>query len=299
MRELKTLTSVFLVLFLIFDILASNGDSLFVQNVKQFIYSETNFNVDNSFFTLRSKSEKPYIALYISSSAAVRSPYKSKYIVYGINEELAESTALKHQLLGHHTFLYKTYATAAAELNDRFTSYTKEAKCFIMLHEFFHHYKEKLNLAIPYEFEEAIGDVIGNYGTIEFIRLYFARDVEPAIVQKNQIEGIYRIINKTSDLINATSENVRASNRKCQKRIQKALKSGDLFQSDRFNYVVNNAYLLKNRYYSEKYFLLKKVFIHGGGTVEDFIKILKNAPKNSSDFEMYLKGILTENSSQS
>ena len=163
-----------------------------------------------------------------------------------------------------------------------------------MLHEFFHHYNEKSNLAIPYEFEEAIGDVIGNYGTIEFIQLYFTKDVESSIVQKNQIESIYKIINKTSDLINATSKNVRALNRKCQKRIQKVLKSGDLFQHDRFSYDVNNAFLLKNRYYSEKYFLLKKVFMHGGGTVEDFIKIVTNGPKDSGNFESYLKRILTE-----
>ena len=74
---------------------------------------------------------------------------------------------------------------------------------------------------------------------------------------------------------------------RCEKKIKRILKKCDTFQNDRFNYTVNNAYLLKNQYYSKYYFLLKKVFLKQK-TIKAFLNIMKSLPNNTEDIVKYL-----------
>jgi hypothetical protein len=209
----------------------------------------------------------------------------------GFNEDFAKTLASFHESEGHHAFIYKTYATSIAELNNRFISYSNESKCFIILHEFIHHFRRDLGLAVPYEYEEALADVVGNYGAMEFNKAFGSLDPKILNSQKLRNEKIYKIINKTSVAINSKPEKVDMLNSKCQKDIKKLLSDGDSFQKDRFAYTVNNGYLLKNRFYSEKYFLLQRLF-QKSGTLSTFLNIFKDCPQDSKDFEAYLNNHL-------
>lgn len=123
---------------------ASTRDSLLIIELRSFIENETGFKLDKHFYTVWSRSNKPRIRLYVSSNKRVESPSNARNFDFGTDEENAIRRAIKYRNLGHHTFIYKTYATAAAELNNRFVSYSREAKCFIILHEFIHHYLRSL-----------------------------------------------------------------------------------------------------------------------------------------------------------
>lgn len=267
------------------------ADSTLVQNVKKFMVNEARFALANAFYDKWSKSEKPTLVVYVSLREKVRSIDEKAYRYSGINEGFAKKLASLHESNGHHVFIYKTYATATAELNNRFISYSNEAKCFILLHEFIHHFKQDLSLPIPYEYEEALGDVVGSYGAMEFQKAFGGLDSKRLTSQRLLNEKVYNIINKTSVTIDRKPERADALSSTCERRIEELLIEGDSFQKDRFAYHVNNAYLLKNRYYSAKYFLLKRLF-QKSGTLSNFLSVFKNCPQDPKIFESYLNSFL-------
>ncbi len=290
MHSIKLQASIIL-LSVAWNTSGANRDSVLIDAVKKFIVSESQFNLGKRFYTRWSKTNKPYINLYISSSDKVESPINVTYTGFGTNEEAAHEQAAKHEALGHHAFVYKTYATSSAELNERFISYPEEAKYFIILHEFIHHFIRDLRWRIPYEFEEAIGDVVGNYGSIEFMQQFEAANLKSINKQKSRNERIYKVINKTTEVINRKPGKANELNLKCQKRIERVLRHGDQFQKDRFGYPVNNAYLLKNRFYSENYFSLRKLY-QKTGTLKDFLNIIKSGPSDPEKFGAYINSHL-------
>lgn len=290
MSRIKIPAALILV-FLGWSSFATHKDSLLISELRQFIIGESQFKFSDHFYTTWSKTNKPYINLYVSAGDKVESATKYKFTGLGTNEEEARERAAKHEAKGRHAFIYKTYATSSAELNDRFISYSQESKCFIVLHEFIHHYRRDLDLAIPYEFEEALGDVVGNYGAMEFIQRHEASNSKSIRKQTSRNERIYKIINSTTDIINRKPGRANKLNLKCQKRIEHILANSDEFQKDRFGYKVNNAYLLKNRFYSEKYFVLKRLF-QKTGTLKDFLNIIKKGPPDPKEFDAYLKSFL-------
>jgi hypothetical protein len=271
--------------------LLTHADSMLVQNVKNFVGREAGFTLAKTFYTAWSKSEKPTVVVYVSLCDKVRSIDDKVSRYFGVDEDVAKTTAGLHESAGHHVFIYKTYATSVAELNNQFISYSNEAKCFILFHEFIHHFRRDLRLAVPYEYEEALGDVVGNYGAMEFHKEFGSLDSKRLRSQRLLNEKIYKIINKTSVTIDRKPEEADVLNSKCQKRIEKLLMDGNSFQKDRFAYHVNNAYLLKNRYYSEKYFLLQRLF-QKSGTLSNFLNIFKNCPQDRKGFESYLNNFL-------
>jgi hypothetical protein len=141
-------------------------------------------------------------------------------------------------------------------------------------------------MKIPAEYLEALGDILGNYGTIEFADQSIQVSKRRANAQRTRNENIYRAINKSIQKIGNDSTSVKRINLWCQRRIDRIL-NNDLFQDDRFGYKVNNAFLFRYRSYSEKYFILKKALIHQK-TIHRFLEALEKAPANSIDFEKYI-----------
>ena len=272
---------------------ASSDDSLLINEVKKYIVNKMGCRVPQSFYTRWSRNNKPTVLLFVSSASRVSAPAGLKrYIThFGSDEEAAKKSADEHTSLGYHTFVYKTFATSSTQLNTRFISYSGEEKCFIMLHEFIHRYIRDLNLNIPYEYEEALGDVLGNYGSIEFVEVSGHLSEKQLRKQKSHNEMIYRTINRTIKKIDADTNNVTNLNLKCQKRIEKIIAGAGLFLNDRFGYNVNNAYLLKNSPYSKNYFMLKKIFYKSGSTTK-LLQIMKSGPPEAENFEKYLKTFL-------
>lgn len=293
MKHIYKIGFLFFLISLPNEILAANGDSILIAELKSFILKETGFELDKNFFTGWSKSEEPAVVLFVSSSTRVNAlgDTESHFIGYGYDEAAAVSKAKGFDSLGRHTFVYKTYGSARAELSKRFLSYSHASISFVVLHEFVHHYTRDRKLALPFVYNEALGEVVGNYGAIEFAKLFGSISTKQAKAQRSRIEDIYEIINKTTQNINNGAGNVNELNLSCQKQIAKILRAEDLFQDDRFGYDVNNAYLFKNRLYAEKYFLLKEVLIKSG-SISNLLTIVQGCPADPIACEKYFRDFL-------
>jgi len=270
---------------------ASTKDSTVIVALKEFIESDLGYKTRDQFFTKWSEGGKPAVVVYVNpkNSIGTFDTRTSKVLGVGYDEERAKKLVSMYDSLGYHTLLYKTYGTGRTELSPRLLSYSPESTSFIVMHEFIHHYTMDRNQNLPLEYHEALGDILGNYGTIEFSRQSSLVSKRSAKAQRRRNERIYKAINSAILEINNDSTRVEKANAKCQERIDKVL-GDDLFQDDRFNYKVNNAYLFRYRPYTEKYFVLKKL-LKKQKSVSGLLSIIEQAPKDSNEFEKYLQNL--------
>lgn len=284
----------FLVALLIGLNLAAQNDSLAkiatINRFRDFLYHQSGVTLKQEFYTDYNKENKPYLYVYVSRKDRVKLPdsLESSFLFCGSDPKDAEKKVEKYK--AYDTFIYKTYANSSAKLNRRFMSYQQVTQCFILGHEFIHNLVRQENLGIPYEFEEAMGDVVGAYGGLEFFREDYNQSEQCLkMIQTN--EEIYEGINRCADTIDAGCSAPSVFHAKCTREIRDALlQGGDLFQRDRLDAEVNNAYLLKNRYYSQHYFELKRVF-EKSGSLAAFLKILSSGPKDKKEFYKYFKSL--------
>lgn len=276
--------------FAFIHVFGAGNDSLFLKELKDFVFKEIGTELKGDFYTKWDTARKPYLYVYVSLPGKVECPsdLTAPFIYCGADENRAQKTESHFKEEGYHVFCYKTYANSAALLNERFMSYREETKCFIVFHELMHNYINQQKLIIPYELNEALSDVIGNYGALKYSEDSGETNLRIAKAQIKLNEKIYALLNSTISKINTHPRKISVLNARCQKKIHAFLKDADTFQRDRFDYEVNNAYLLKNQYYSRYYFLLKKVFLNSG-TINEFLEIIKHLPEKISDCEKYLK----------
>jgi len=295
---------ILLLFFFARNTLATGIDSLLIDNLKSYFQDATGYKPEKKLFTICSESNRPWVVLYISLGTKVASPPDLIGMInsFGNDEEYARRYAIRYNILGYHTFIYETYGTMLAEVSDRFVSYPPEAQSFIALHEFTHYYvRHRLSemkdrsRPIPYNYEEALGDIVGNYGAIEFAKTSGGVHLREVRNQKSRTERIYRMVNRTTKRIDTDSSKVGKLNRKCQKRIEHVLVEKDLFQKDRFDYPVNNAFLLKNRYYAEKYFLLRKL-LRKTGSVKNLMREIDSCPTDPAGIDRYIKNYAANSS---
>jgi hypothetical protein len=268
----------------------ATGDSLFFKEVKAFFFKETGTSLNADLYATWKDGDEPYYYLYVSEKDTVKTPAGLKYpFVMCSSDSEASQKELEFAGKGYAAFIYKSYANSAGVMNKRLMSYRNESKSFIVFHEMVHKYIEEQHLKIPYEFNEALADVIGNYGTLELSKS--SKNMDKDIVE-DQIkinEKIYKCINSYVKKINSHPRKVAVLNARCEKRVQSILKKGDLFQQDRFDYKVNNGYLLKNKFYSENYFLLKKV-LQNQKSIKEFMELIKYLPGDIEGCKKYLNG---------
>ncbi len=289
---MKTKKIVFLLLILLSTspkIFSIKKDSLlFIQEVKNFSFKEIGVELKGDFFTKIKETEKPYIYVYTSLPYAIENPigYES-FFFCDTNTALANKKIAEYKAQGYHTFLYKTFANSEAMLNKRFFMYPKEAEVFIIFHELTHNYIAQQNLKVPYDYNEALSDLIGNYGTLNFYKANNSKEFNIAQTQMYNNERIYFCMNSYIAGINRKPRKADLLDTKCDNEIKIILKECNLFQNDRFNFTVNNAYLLKNQFYSKNYFLLKKV-LQKQKTIKALLDVMKSLPENSEECEKYL-----------
>ena len=150
--------------FLALNTFAIKKDSLFIEAVKQYFHKETGMVFLEHYFT-EVDSTLPDKLLYVSYSNKIESPYG----IMGFFN-YTDKLDLKYKSMRYETFCYsKSYANANAKLSERFLSYPNEAQVFVILHELMHNYIRQFKFKrIPYDFEEALCDIIGNYGSLDF-----------------------------------------------------------------------------------------------------------------------------------
>ena len=93
------------------------------------------------------------------------------------------------------------------------------------------------------------------------------------------MEKIYKTINTSQTKIQNSSEQSNSIYKHCDKKIRKALRKGDNYQKTRFTYPINNAYFVRNSYYSEYYFTLDKLYNKLDST-KAFIQFVSDLPNN-------------------
>jgi hypothetical protein len=265
------------------------GDTLLVAKLREFIFAESHLTLDRAFYVNWAESDKPLAYLYISRADSVATPddFESSYRYFGFDTDGARKSAAQHTAQGHHAFCYNTYANSSAKLSKRLMMYPDEAIAFVMFHEFIHNYLDQKNIRIAYEFNEALCDVVGNYEAMKYCAQVNDSLARQAAEQCARNERMFASINTAIRKVNHHPRNAWRYNARCEKRIQAELKDGHLFQRDRLDYAVNNAFLLKNEYYCKNYFLLKKVYLQQN-SLPEFLKIMENLPPRVKDYEAYL-----------
>jgi len=270
----------------------ANYDSLFFYSLKNYFFLETTVYLKGDYYTQFTITENPENILYVSYADKIREPSD-----YSVKWDTNEQNIRKEENLfiekGYQTFCYKAYATSATKLRIRYNLYAKESVAFIVFHELMHNVLFKLKLEIPNSFREAICDVVGNYASIKYSERAEFTDLNAVIIQVNKTEEIYKCINFFCSKIELYPRFQNHYHKKCEKQIQVILTDADLYQKDRFDYHVNNAYLLKNRYYSRHYFLLKEV-LYKSTNIKSFIEIIKKLPPDEDEAVELLKKYLME-----
>jgi len=291
----KNKKHIWLSLFILFTFSAfSNLDSLFVAQVKQYAIKEFGYAFNSKLYTKWESGPTPYLCLFVSDAKKVErapgfaNPQYEYPFVYCKSESDGERKLNQWQQKGFHAYIYKAYANSGCTLNSHFLGYTNETKCFIVFHELLHNYifDEKIN--IPYDLHEALGDVIANYATLNYCQISTQMNIGTVKKQSKVNEDLYRCFNKCILKINNGSKKVDALHTKCNKQVQKILQNADQFQKERFDYKVNNAYLLKNMNYCLNYFLLQKVLIKQG-SIKKLLELIKTLPANKTECMKLLK----------
>ena len=267
---------------------SQGSDSLFISQVKDFVFKEMGVRLEGEFYTHRDTSDQPLYYIYVSLKDKVEKPFgmQEDYITFHSKWDANVRAAYYHNM-GYEPFIYLAYCYSDTPLNKRLLSYRKESVSMIAFHELMHNYIMQFKLDIPYDFNESTCDVIGNYGALKYAKDANKIKLKTARKQLKLNEEIYACMNDFIAKINANPAQCQQLLSKCQIKIRKLLKNGDSFQKDRFSYDVNTGYLLKNQYYCMNYFLLKKVFLKQK-SMKDFLEIIKHLPANEADCQTYL-----------
>jgi hypothetical protein len=200
-----------------------------------------------------------YHYMYVSKSDTTALPdtLNQAFIYIGKDTTGMYGKEKKWKDSGYHTLLYRTAGTSAAKLNPVLLSYPDEDFCFIVLHEAVHVHKQREKLNIPYDYEEAWGEVCGNIGTLMFFEyLKDSLKTEKARVMKTKNEALYRTFRAEFLLKNPDFTRL-------NERIAAICTPRDAFRADRFLYPANRAYILRNRYYAGHYEYLLELFTSG------------------------------------
>lgn len=227
--------------------------------------------------------------LYVSHPDRVEVPEGlPPFFYFGADSIRARRAAESYQAKGYETLVYQTAGTSATRLSRALLSYSMEAIALIVFHEAVHVDIRERGIKIPIAIEEAAADVIAQYATRDFQRrtdLLQRRTLRQRI---RTMERVYKAVNKATAESQHWDEAGRqlALNR-CYKRIKRALRSASDYQTQRFNYPINTAYLLRNSYYSQYYFDLDQLYHDLGRDLNAFLAFVYRLP-NDLDTALFM-----------
>ncbi|MFI5221415.1 MAG: hypothetical protein ACHQK8_03745 [Bacteroidia bacterium] len=219
-----------------------------IRHVRSLLVDSLKLKVGEKFYTEFASSDSVISYLYISKKDSVKKMTDGDFISFGNHPSAAKDKADDMERKGFDAMAYFTAGSSGAMINKRLLEYDSLSLTFILIHEAIHRHKNNSKAKFPYEFEEALGDVIAN----SFCGWYSGASVKDYFAFAFRNEEIYRVINRCID--------GKLSKEKCEAKIKKRLKYATLFQKDRFDYKVNNAFLLRYSSYSKRYFQLREVY---------------------------------------
>ena len=220
--------------------------------------------------------------LYVAMPDKLEKPAEvDDYIYIGTNEYAATQKARIYIDKGYHTLIYKTAGSSSTDLTTILLSYPMETIAFIAFHEATHQHIRSHKVYMPYVFEEACCDVIGNYATIALAKENKHLHTHRAKKLTTSMEAIDKCIIEYREKFEKREYiSAQMLYEDCSAKLKKLLPRKDKFFEDRYIYEVNNAYFLRYRNYTENYFLLKDVLMKKGLT--DFVSFISTLPPNET-----------------
>lgn len=264
---------------------------LVFDELRKYIKNVLGIDLNDSFYSEWKEGYQHYV--YVSEATGIKRPADEPYFrFFGSEVDKAELAQKELIAKGFHTMLYRTAATSAAKLYSPLANYPYHCLSFIAFHEAHHlHRKANGRKAIPYSFEEAAGDVLGNYVSIDFaLQFPHLMDIKNVKHQIKVNEKLYKKINATRKKIDDGKSADKAF-KKLENFIARLLKNEDNFKKDRFLYPINNAFFIRYGYYTSNYFLLKALFNHAKSPVK-FLAYLDTMPESETEAIDKVKAIL-------
>ncbi|MEX1188343.1 MAG: aminopeptidase [Bacteroidia bacterium] len=261
-----------------------------IRELRQFGEGELGLNLNRKFYKRWLKQEQQLTYLYVSRADSILLPQDTpSFRYFGTDTASAAIKAKEVTDEGFDTMLYKTSGTSATLLTHHLLNYPPEAIMFIVMHEMSHVHRQRMKIKIPYQAEESFGEFLGNYATIEFAKKYHPEFI-PALLKQSQIqENIYTLLSEAEIQLQGLDNEIKLKRYKeVQKALNKLLEQANPFQKDRYQYPVNHAYILRNRFYYNWYPNFKKLYL-SGNSMEEMINIYSNLPESESEASTYLK----------
>lgn len=256
-----------------------NNKVKLLHDISTYLKSEFGMEISKQFYTKWDENETGHHVVYFSKPDEIDGHQRG----FG-DEKSAIDFRVKQDSLGFHTMIYHTYGSAAVRLSEHLLSYSEESIGFIGFHEATHTHFNNKGTRLPYSVNEAACDVLANYATVEFAKKDKRITYLKAKKQRKYIEKIGNLVNlASSDLKSGQTSKFIEKSRILEKKVGKLNNDyfEDSFLKDRYFYEINNAFLLRNTYYSKYYFKLKELLILTD--IKTFLKVLDSLPKKEEE----------------
>jgi len=260
-----------------------------IAKLKSFAQEELGLSLKEKFYTDWEEKESLNQYLYVSLAEKILTPEGlPPYIHFGTDAEKAQKRKMELDSKGYHTLLYQTAGTSAAHLTRILLSYPLESLAFVVLHEAFHVHLDKLKKNIPYEMEEAFCDVVGNWGAVLFAQNVGIIDTPKAEQHKNLNEQIFKsILQHKQNIMTSETSKFPEIYKSCEESMKKLVPSNNDFYKNRYLYAVNNAFFIRNYYYTECYFSLSRL-VTKKRNLKDAIQFVCDLPSDVEEAKKIL-----------
>ncbi len=160
--------------------------------------------------------------------------------------------------------LYRTYGSRATLLTNRVLSYPLHSFVHLATHEALHVHRAQNKRKIPYALEEALAEFIASNGIVQFCEKYATHALSAAKSYRDVTENIARAINNLVDMVHKENHFDMHSHKPYSnlcKHIEDLVKRArNTCLRDRFEFKVNNAFLIRYRDYYKFYFLIQEIY---------------------------------------
>jgi hypothetical protein len=248
-----------------------------LQDVGKYAVNELDMKISSSFYTRWASNENPNIFVYVSNKDSLYSPLKSYFLPFGnISEEEAKVKTVEYYEKGYDVLIYKTYGTSGTQLSHHLINYSKPSIMFIGFHEATHQHIGRV-VSLPYIYIEALCDLIGTQGSLAYAKIHSIENYQTTKRFVDKLESFGKHIN---DCILSAKKNDIDLPRKIEnlRQVINSIPKDETFLIERYDYEINNAYLIRNETYTKYYFKLKELLtLHENfATFWSFIKKLPN-----------------------
>lgn len=246
-----------------------------LQDVGKYAVNELTMKISPSFYTRWASNENPNIFVYVSSKDSLYSPLKSSFLAFGnITEKDAKAKTSDYYEKGYDVLIYKTFGTSGTQLSHHLINYNAPSIMFIGFHEATHQHISRF-VSLPYIYIEALCDLIGTQGSLAYTKKHSIENYNIAKEFVNKIESLGKQINDCIILAQTHDINLPKSLASLKKEID-SLPANETFLRERYNYEINNAYLIRYESYTKYYFKLKELLTlyNDFSTFWNFIKKL-------------------------